>query len=527
MRYIELSEKRRGGVELNPKGDVFSTIGKYVNRFDYYMSYTVINKLGINPRSGYETPIGIYSYPIVDAIVNPIMRSKDLSKAPFMGDAPYIWIFKPKDTTRGLYISDYSSSNYEGDIKKLFGYMSSRDGRFTVDAFDRVEEFTRGDAKINSPSGWIWNLTRILSRILSGDDSLSRYTVGVLRIGDRVRYIGSDSDHAGKVGVIVDLYPEHNEYGINFGDGDWDIKFDDVEPISVVEGIVLEYDALSRRAKKSSIIWTHLLYRVLGYEFVDDSDGSGLIHANEPYQAVFFNSSVIETIERLDNPSGSDDYTNTTTITKVFSNLKSTLAVERIDPKIVSNLLKNELKQIGANGSISSRIPVKFMGHVVVPSSRLQAALILADFNMVDYLKNISSDAINIMDRVYLKRIAALDTSEPNVITRITPIWRYFRLFHGDGWDGGERSIIDKAINSDNVGLIISYITNVDRGLVKDKRISDFILSNPQYITRYSMLMRSRWVEGERVLLQLPSDSWTVKEYLEAHRIEYSDLGKL
>jgi hypothetical protein len=183
MRYSELFEKRRGG-ELNPKVDIFGELSKYMDSGEHYISFVVMDKLGINPRSGYATPIGIYSYPVVSEVMKPILSTKDLKRAPF------IFLFKPKRIDRGLYLSDYRDSYYTSDVAKLREFMASRDSRFTDKAFDTVEAFAKRDAKISDASGWIWNLTRLLGRLLSGEDKLKTYTLGKVSYGDRVIVTG-------------------------------------------------------------------------------------------------------------------------------------------------------------------------------------------------------------------------------------------------------------------------------------------------------------------------------------------------
>jgi hypothetical protein len=610
MRYIELSEKRRGGKD-NPKVDIFLELKKYLNSGEHYISYVVIDKLGINPRSGYATPIGIYSYPTVEEVLKPILSTSDLNRAPFMGDAPYIFLFKPKRIDRGLYLSDYRDSDYSADVKKLREYMSSRDDRFIGDVFDKVEKFARSDAKVKDASGWIWNLTRLLARLLSGEDVLSVYTVGVLGYGDRVIVKGgNDLDNIrdslisgagidlGKVGEIVDVYKDSDEYGVRvpLRNGGYDeiyVGFDDVVPVPVIDskysklldelsnnigigvnatnpnasgnrwelfnvdkryGIItvrnrtsgnefpmsiirflrantgysnlvneslLEYQAGSKKANRSAVLWTHLLYRVLGYDFIDDSYGSKLIHDNEPYQAVFFNRGVIDIVDRFENPQSSG---YTLTFDKLFSG-SSMIDINKISISVINDIFRKELKKISVDGLISQRMSHKFMGNIPITNSRLQAALILADFGMVDFIKKINNDAIAIMDSVMLERIRALDAGDIGMVRRITPILRYFRLFHSDGWDIGERVLIDHAIRIGDPAILLSYLQGVHR--VRNSEMDRFILDNVRYIGRYAKVFGNRWLAGERELLKLDRSSWIVKEYLDIFGIEYSDLGKL
>jgi hypothetical protein len=53
------------------------------NPENIFVTFTAIDKVGINPKSGYDTPLGIYFYPL-DYVV------KNEMNVPFAGDKPYI-----------------------------------------------------------------------------------------------------------------------------------------------------------------------------------------------------------------------------------------------------------------------------------------------------------------------------------------------------------------------------------------------------------------------------------------------------
>jgi hypothetical protein len=78
MKYNELKivEKRRNPA-LNPRETEETIIAKLekisANSDNFYISYTAIDKIGVNPRSSYNTPVGIYSYPLTDDILTGII----------------------------------------------------------------------------------------------------------------------------------------------------------------------------------------------------------------------------------------------------------------------------------------------------------------------------------------------------------------------------------------------------------------------------------------------------------------------
>lgn len=110
---------------------------KYKNQ-DVYYSYRSIDKLGINPNSKYDTPNGIYAYPV---------KYQNPEEVKFTGDtnSGIVYFFKLKygtnllDISRGL----YPKTKLASDLKKLetAGYNVDLD-------FDK--------ANIDTPAGHLW-----------------------------------------------------------------------------------------------------------------------------------------------------------------------------------------------------------------------------------------------------------------------------------------------------------------------------------------------------------------------------------
>ena len=74
-------------------------------------------KFGINPRSNYNTPTGIYSFPLSEEIY----RQLEMGSLPFAQDEPFILLFKPKETLPIIYTSeDIPDDEYKDYIEDLF-----------------------------------------------------------------------------------------------------------------------------------------------------------------------------------------------------------------------------------------------------------------------------------------------------------------------------------------------------------------------------------------------------------------------
>lgn len=85
-----------------------------------FVSFTTIDKLGINPKSKYDTPNGIYAYPL-GSVLHAIQRDMGRtfsSILPFAGEAPYFNVFE----VEGNVISLHEYNQVETTLKKLIDF---------------------------------------------------------------------------------------------------------------------------------------------------------------------------------------------------------------------------------------------------------------------------------------------------------------------------------------------------------------------------------------------------------------------
>ena len=101
MKTSEIIEARKNP-ELNPKVSVnqyidqaMSSAGKVpgTDITNLFVSFTQLPKLGINPGSKYNTPLGIYAYP-ADYVVESTRGRYSMANLPFAGKQPYANIFQ-------------------------------------------------------------------------------------------------------------------------------------------------------------------------------------------------------------------------------------------------------------------------------------------------------------------------------------------------------------------------------------------------------------------------------------------------
>lgn len=162
----EIIEARRNP-ELNPKISAYEALKQYKDDPDIYISFTDVNKIGIKPLSEYNTPNGIYTYPLKEIWKEyRIDIKKSIGKSvPFAGDRKFIQVLRGKNLKgfiKDMY-SDYTNVNFDRDIKKirqLFDKPNIFKSTFTLDEI--IEEGMSG-AKLKSPIGYFWNITKSIA----------------------------------------------------------------------------------------------------------------------------------------------------------------------------------------------------------------------------------------------------------------------------------------------------------------------------------------------------------------------------
>lgn len=92
----------------------------YTQHPNAYVSFTSINKLGINPSTPYNTPTGIYAYPIKYVI-------KLKLQVPFAKDQSYIQVFNVSPTAAILYATDTKADylNIKSAMEQVLGISVS------------------------------------------------------------------------------------------------------------------------------------------------------------------------------------------------------------------------------------------------------------------------------------------------------------------------------------------------------------------------------------------------------------------
>ena len=158
IRFKQFYEARRNP-ELNPKIGIVKALEPYKNDPDVYISFRDINKIGINPFTKFNTPNGIYTYPLKEMWKNVVNNT-----IPYAGERPLVYVVKLKSKkgfVNDMY-KDYGSNDYDKDMKKLIK-LYGKNKNIDVESIISIATL---EAKHKNPITSMWNVTRMLGEHL-------------------------------------------------------------------------------------------------------------------------------------------------------------------------------------------------------------------------------------------------------------------------------------------------------------------------------------------------------------------------
>lgn len=177
LSFKEYVLEARKNPELNPKVSINQEIITALKNSkdiiaevnNLFCSFTEIEKLGINPQSQYDTPIGIYSYP-AQYIVRHIGEKSSMANLPFAGEpekSPYVNIFK----VSGNIINLSKHLNYDPYYKKIIEYLIKKINISEMQADEIVGNIidrSKRDSKFSDYSGGkFWYVTMEVSEFIA------------------------------------------------------------------------------------------------------------------------------------------------------------------------------------------------------------------------------------------------------------------------------------------------------------------------------------------------------------------------
>lgn len=179
----------------NKKYNSNDILMQYINKDNYFVTFTDINKLGINPHTDYDnTPLGIYCYPIKESYNYYFIKEGGkefyntfIDSLPTMFKKKYFTIFTINNINNIIKYNNYNYSNLQQDIIELSKHYNLKEIKISL-------------SKTSSAITNILNIVRTISQYITQDKSNSNYD----RIGVKMNYILSNI--LGYRGIIDEGY---------------------------------------------------------------------------------------------------------------------------------------------------------------------------------------------------------------------------------------------------------------------------------------------------------------------------------
>lgn len=336
MKLLELFEARKNPGQ-NPKQSInqliqrdlehtTSTIAGVKNCF---VSFTWVDKLGINPRNKHDTPYGIYAYPAEYAI-SQVGDFSSMNDLPFAGNAPYANTFSATGNIINL------ATMSQGDAGKLY--------KAIVNYWHTLSKKPQFDAETD-----VWKHIKNAER-----EAL---------VADRP---------GGKLWYVV---------------------------MMVSQELVAPHLGIDAR-----VAWNKL-FRAIGVDGVIDYDpgageGRGIVHTNEPSQAVFFSAAAISDVKRHLNKYSPSALAANASTGEIAGRIQSLLAGATTADEVLAVLERTELWGIRLVKNPTLRLETILKRHDLIrhlknPTLAEQVALIKQDpFAAAAFIRPISQHAV-------------------------------------------------------------------------------------------------------------------------------------
>lgn len=147
---------------------ILSRLKPYSSDASYFVTFTNIEKVGINPKNAFSTPIGVYAYSLKD-LWNDWMHGDDF----FGKDRPYINLLK-LNTDKVLNLNTYRFNNKDLNIlKKEYNSVNKLSTDFNAFIKQSQKEVS-SDTNLyqNDTQGAIlWHMTEKISHMLAPGDN--------------------------------------------------------------------------------------------------------------------------------------------------------------------------------------------------------------------------------------------------------------------------------------------------------------------------------------------------------------------
>ena len=303
-RYEKEREKR--GLDPNPEFSLFKSFAVPPDAIPTHaFTMVALPKVGLNPKSGYKTPLGVYFYPLNERTLNQL----EISKLPFAGDKPYVGLVKLNypHSSKWLRVSDnqFGKNRLDEAFQTCYDFFLEKKNStyinkssYTLADFKDECENTCDEWDYSSYEGKIFKLTWFTTKSLNKSSlqwNILLRKLGFIGLIDT----GTGTIHPAEEEQVVSLTPEGYEI----------IRVFDREQIQkhVRKNSYLSFSCAEKAADKFFDVIT-LIKKPL----------------HDVYAGLFEFKKYIKLISKCENPSGSGMFTESGIIRflNAFSNQK-------------------------------------------------------------------------------------------------------------------------------------------------------------------------------------------------------------
>ncbi len=272
MKIINIIEARSNPT-LNTKISTIDQLKQYKDDPTIYVSFTNVDKIGVNPNSKFHTPIGIYTYPLQLAWQN--YNVQYTFHFPWANDAPFIQVLQTN--TQPFILQNVTEEFYQQTMEKIKPYrkklyynkmmsLLNENPNISMEEINRVKEILYP----NTNEGTVEEFFKRKNDVRFIEDLFfKKFEDG----GDMFHlYVKPLLDNQTLDTVI---YGMHNTYSDDPPTKFWNLT-----------RLATNFYADTVKYKQSPVQWNAFLRKFLGLKLIQDNNG-GIIYKAEPTQAVF------------------------------------------------------------------------------------------------------------------------------------------------------------------------------------------------------------------------------------------------
>lgn len=160
IKLKDLLNELRRNPELNPKISAVQSLAKYKDDDSYFITFTSIEKVGLNPKSPFSTPVGLYAYKLKDVYAD--LEDKNYL---FGVDRPFVNVIQ-LNTSKVLDLENYN--NKEQDLQKLKKIYETEFGGSFDELINEFESSKDLLYPINTDGKYVYGLMNYISNKKTG-----------------------------------------------------------------------------------------------------------------------------------------------------------------------------------------------------------------------------------------------------------------------------------------------------------------------------------------------------------------------